>query len=135
MKIIVVRDQCNADCTTGQLFIDDKFQCFTLEDVVRDPGVKIHGQTAIPVGTYRVAITPSPRFKRDLPLLEDVPGFSGVRIHPGNTAEDTEGCLLVGTQRTAHQVLNSRVAFEALFVRLQAAQSAGEPIELEITTL
>lgn len=85
MKIEVIRHTFTGRSTIGSLYIDKKFECYTLEDVVRT-GPKVHGQTAIPEGTYEVQITFSPRFKRDLPLLLNVPNFEGVRIHTGNYA-------------------------------------------------
>lgn len=127
MKLLLKRNKSGRKATTGSLYLDGKFQCFTLEDVVRDK--KIYAETAIPAGVYKVVITPSNRFKRDLPLLLNVPNFEGVRIHPGNTDKDTEGCILVGTIVTPENTLaNSRVAFDALFAKLKAASS----IELEI---
>lgn len=124
MNMELVRKHQSGICTIGELSIEGKFQCYILEDVVREvPGMpveqwKIAGKTAIPTGDYEVIITLSNRFKRDLPLLKDVPGFAGIRIHPGNTAEDTEGCLLPGTHRSADStsVLHSRVAFDDLFM-------------------
>lgn len=81
--------------TIGDLFINDEFFCFTLEDEIRPGGQKVYGKTAIPAGTYEVVLTVSNRFKRLMPLLVNVPNFEGVRIHGGNTAEHTHGCPLV----------------------------------------
>jgi hypothetical protein len=117
MKLELVRKVKTGESTIGILSIDGKFECYTLEDVVR-VGEKIYGQTAIPTGTYKVILTMSPRFKRVLPLIVDVPGFDGIRIHPGNTAKDTDGCILVGTSSGKDVVNNSRVAFEALYSKL-----------------
>jgi len=131
MKLQVVRFQCGADCTIGELLVDGEHECWTLEDIVRPQGApKVFGQTAIPYGTYKVVVTHSPHFDRDLPLLVGVPGFEGVRIHPGNTAADTEGCLLVGTGRTGTSVTNSRVAFDALFPKIRDAISRGEEVTI-----
>lgn len=125
MELRLVRDVCGADCTLGKLFVDEKFDCYTVEDVVRPNGEKIHGKTAIPEGRYKVIVSRSPRFDRDLPLLENVPNFEGVRIHPGNTAADTEGCIIPGRVRTARGVAESRAAFDKLFAALQAELSGG----------
>jgi hypothetical protein len=85
----------NMDCTVGLLTSDHlKIPIFSLEDKERT--VKIPGKTAIPTGVYKMSKTVSPRFKRNMVLLENVPNFSGIRVHPGNTVEDTEGCLLLG---------------------------------------
>ena len=118
MKLELKRAVKTPESTIGQLSVDGVFQCYTLEDVTRT-GSKVFGQTAIPAGEYKVIITMSPKFKRLLPLIVDVPGFDGIRIHPGNTAKDTEGCILVGTSSGLNVVNNSRVAFDALFSKLQ----------------
>lgn len=77
-------------------------------------------------------VTPSVRFKRDLPLLVNVPGFGGVRIHPGNTDHDTDGCILVGLAKGPDFVTESRRAFDQLFAKIKAALDAGEKITLEV---
>lgn len=121
MELTLIREPSTARSTPGKLLVDGVFECFTLEDIVRPK--KIPGETAIPAGTYKVIINMSNRFKRLLPLLLNVPGFEGVRIHTGNTDKDTEGCILVGTTRSTDFVGNSRVAFGSLFPRMQAASS------------
>lgn len=131
MLLKVERKWLSDKATIGLLTIDDANECFTLEDVVRS-GPKVYGETAIPAGTYNVVITPSKRFGRDLPLVESVPNFEGVRIHPGNTAADTDGCLLVGTSKGADVVFESRKAFDALFTKIKAALDRGEKVTLEI---
>jgi hypothetical protein len=132
MKLTLERLQLDPDVTIGSLSIDGQWQCWTLEDVVRPAGApKVFGQTAIPYGTYGVDITMSPHFGRLLPLVVNVPGFSGVRIHPGNTAADTEGCILVGQDRLGKSLGHSRAAFDALFPLLRAAIAKG-PVTLEI---
>jgi hypothetical protein len=131
MELELIRKTRTANSTISDLLIDGKFECFILEDIDRGLkkemtlseliGKKIAGQTAIPTGRYEIAITFSERFQKQLPLLMDVPAFTGIRIHPGNTAADTEGCLLPGTNSLKDMVSNSRVAFNALFKKLKAA--------------
>lgn len=130
MVLKVFRVHFLGDCTIGRIYFDGVPQeMFTLEDVVR-AGPKVPGETAIPPGRYTVVIDYSNRFHRELPLILDVPGFTGVRIHPGNTDADTEGCILVGMGigPGGNSLIRSREAFEKLFSTLKTASS----IELEI---
>lgn len=120
MKIAIKRLHKTENSTIGELTIDGKFECYTLEDKERD--VKIKGETAIPTGTYKVIINQSNRFKRLLPLLINVPNFEGVRIHSGNSNHDTEGCILVGMNRSVDYITKSRKAFELLFEKMQKAK-------------
>jgi Family of unknown function (DUF5675) len=119
MNLKLVRKTFTEQSTIGELSVDGKFECFTLEDKVR--AVKIHGSTAIPEGIYEVIINFSQKFNKQLPLLLNVPNFEGVRIHSGNTAVDTEGCILVGQTKSPDFVGNSRKAFAVLFPKLEAA--------------
>lgn len=138
MNLVLRRTKLSPLSTIGELYLDGRFLCYTLEDTVREMvGVpvkvwKMPGVTAIPQGIYGVTITRSPRFGRDLPLLQDVPGFSGVRIHTGNRPEDTEGCILVGQKVGTDQVIESRGAFAALFEIIEGALTAGEPVNIDI---
>ena len=134
MKLDVIRWSCGADCTIGELLVDGEHECWTLEDIVRPDGQKTPGETAIPYGTYNLVITFSNRFQRDLPLVEGVPNFTGIRIHPGNTAADTHGCLLVGRGKTASSVTESRLAFDALFPKIRNAIEHGETISITYHT-
>jgi hypothetical protein len=111
------------------LTIDGVHQCFTLEDKVRPE--KIFGLTAIPAGRYEVVVNESAHFHKLLPELVEVPNFEGVRIHSGNKAADTEGCILVGTTKGPNVVNNSHVAFDALFPKIQAAV-AREKVFIDI---
>jgi hypothetical protein len=137
--LLEVRREASANgCTLGSLYVDGVFECFTLEDVVREvPGLtvvqwKIPAETAIPSGTYKLIVTMSARFHKFLPELVDVPGFAGVRIHCGNCAEDTEGCILVGRQRGTAAVLESRAAFNVLFPKIKAAFDHGEAMQIRV---
>jgi hypothetical protein len=129
MEMLVTRQTLTDESTIGELTIDGEHQCFTLEDKVRP--VKVFGETAIPAGRYEVVVNFSNHFQKMLPELVDVPNFEGVRIHSGNTAKDTEGCILVGTTKGANVVSNSRDAFNALFTKIQAA-AAQEKVFIEI---
>lgn len=130
MILLLERQKSMENCTIGELFVDGKFQCHTLEDVVRD--FKIKGQTAIPAGVYEVLITYSPRFKRFLPEVLNVPNYDGIRIHPGNTAVDTEGCILPGTWEGGGRVNNSGYAFAGLVLELNRAVQTGQKITIDI---
>jgi hypothetical protein len=129
MQMLVTRQVFTDESTIGELTIDGVHQCFTLEDKVRQE--KIFGQTAIPAGTYEVVVNESAHFHKLLPELVDVPNFEGVRIHSGNKAADTEGCILVGTTKGTNVINNSHVAFDALFPKIQAAV-AQEKVFIEI---
>lgn len=129
MQIQVFRKTLTARSTIGEMHVDGQFECYTLEDCVRP--VKIKGMTAIPAGSYEVVINFSERFQRLLPLLLNVPNFDGVRIHAGNTAADTEGCVLVGQTQEVDFIGKSRAAFDALFAKLQAA-AVREKIFIDI---
>lgn len=125
--------------TVGEISIDGKKMGFTLEDEVREKEGqpvetwKVYGKTAIPAGEYQVTVDMSNRFKRLLPLLHKVPGFTGVRIHPGNSSKDTDGCILVGTTWGGGDwISGSRVAFQSIHNAIYAAWRRGEPITLEI---
>lgn len=138
MNLVLEREASTQTSTPGVLFVNGVKECFTLEDVVRekrfDDGAlipvqswKVPGETAIPSGRYQIIIDFSERFKRLMPHIIGVPGFDGVRIHSGNTAADTEGCILLGRVRSSpDEVLESRFAFDTFFEKLKAAVRAGE---------
>ncbi len=140
MELVLVRYPSGSKCTIGTLYLNDIFECFTLEDIVREikgkpvEQWKIHGATAMTSGKYKMIIDMSNRFKRLLPLVLDVPGFSGIRFHPGNTDADTDGCVLpaIMVAPDKNSVMNSRKAFDNLFAKMQAAIAAGEKITLEV---
>ena len=130
MKLKLKRIFKGEKYTIGRLYIDDVFFCDVLEDKVRDLSKeeKVLGQTAIPEGTYKIIINYSNRFKRDLPLLLNVPQFEGIRIHPGNTEVDTHGCLLVGINSQKGKVTQSRITFDKLFAKIKNEKD----LEIEI---
>lgn len=117
--------------TIGELYIEGEYYCDTLEDTVREE--KIAGKTAIPYGKYEVIVNRSPRFKRDLPLLLDVPNFEGIRIHRGNTDKDTSGCILVGENKVVGKVINSTEKEEYITKLLKEAISLDYKVFIEIT--
>ena len=129
MRIELVRIAFKDTYTIGKLYVDGKYFSDVLEDVDRglDSSMseseilekKVKGQTAIPTGHYVINITYSPKYKRMMPLLLDVKGFSGIRIHSGNTAKDTEGCLLVGKNKKVGMVLESRDTYQRLFKMME----------------
>lgn len=118
--------------TIGDLSIDGVPECHTLEDCVREvagpvASWKIPGKTAIPVGIYQVVIDFSDRFKRNMPHVLDVPGFTGIRIHKGNTDKDTEGCILLGqTIAGPDLITHSTEAFDAFFPKLRDLLEQGD---------
>lgn len=142
MDITITRNWKKAGYTIGRLYIDGQYVCDTLEP--QDRGLrssmalpeirklKAKGKTAVPTGLYPVTRTWSPRFKRVLPLVGRVPGFDGVRLHPGNTARDTEGCVLPGVNSKAGMVLDSRKWLSAIDSRIEAALKGGQDVWLEI---
>lgn len=134
MKLKVERRFLKPGYTIGRLEVDGKYFCDTLEDQVRDLSreKKVPGQTAIPAGKYEVIVNISPRFKRKLPRLLNVPGFEGILIHRGNTPEDTAGCILVGENKAKGRVINSTPYELRLTEMIERAQTAGESITIEI---
>ena len=130
MRLTLMRIANRPTYCIGKLYIDGVYFCDTIEDTDRglDDGMKeseilkkkVKGETAIPTGTYNVFITWSPKYKKPMPLLENVKGYSGIRIHSGNTAKDTEGCLIVGKNKEVGKVLESRATYNKLFNILNA---------------
>lgn len=136
MLLTLRRKWIEGDATIGELYVDGVFEAFTCEDLVRDE--KIPGKTAIPAGTYKVILTTSDRARKGglwsprkdcaLPLVRDVPGFEGIRIHAGNGAKDTEGCILVGRIRgeIPGQIFGSRQALTALVEKIAQSKFSVE---------
>ena len=148
MELLLERKWKRNGYTIGTLSIDGKrlgdgkHYCCTLEDTDRGLDSKMSLNkimfmkqphvTAIPTGRYQVTTTYSPRFGRNMPLLNNVPGYSGVRIHPGNTAADTDGCILVGENTAKGRVNNSRYWFDILLRKLNAAFMRGSDVFITI---
>lgn len=144
MKLKLKRIFKGSKYTIGHLYINNVYFCDTLEDKVRNlpKEPKVYGETAIPIGTYEVDMnTVSPKFKNRswakkyngiVPRLKNVPYFSGVLIHPGNSDEDTDGCLLVGENLQVGKVLNSQKYWFMLMNKLIKARDCGEKITIEI---
>lgn len=142
MKLLLERKYLKEDYCIGRLSINGTFFCNTLEDKVRDINkngtfdcgeFKISGHTAIPYGEYEVVVNYSPKFKRELPRLLDVPHFEGILIHRGNTNKDSSGCILVGENKKKGMVLNSTKYEVELVNILKKALTKGENITIEIT--
>lgn len=134
MKLRVERLWKKPAYTVGRLFVDGKFFCNTLEDTVRDLSneKKVYGKTAIPYGEYKVVYNWSPKYGRNLPRLLNVPAFEGILIHPGNTADDSAGCILVGRNTEVGRLTESRYTSDKLNVLIEDAQRGGESITIEI---
>lgn len=136
MDLLLTRKIRSNTSTIGELTVNGVFECYILED--KDRGLsstmslseiasqKVPAKTCIPAGRYEVIVSFSNRFKKSLPLLLDVPGFAGIRIHTGNTSADTEGCLLPGATKSADFVGKSTVAFNALFSKITAGVKKGK---------
>lgn len=141
MEIQVVRKYFKDAYTIGKMYINGKYFCDTLED--KDRGLnqsmtlaeiadkKVYGKTAIPYGTYTITMTMSNKFKRILPLINNVKGFEGVRLHAGNTANDSLGCILVGENKEVGKVINSRKKENELVALLSKVRN--EEIKLIVT--
>jgi hypothetical protein len=127
MKLFVNRTTKTRNSVVGELLIGGQHFSYTLEPAEASETIK---PRAIPMGTYDVTLRHSSRFGRDMPHVENVPGFEGVLIHWGNYPKDTEACLLVGYERMPDFVGQSRSAFDALFLKLSSAQ---DPITITYT--
>ena len=143
MELRLERKYRSSKYCIDKLYINGKYFSDALEDPDRGltdsmsleeiKKVKIKGNTCIPYGTYNVTITYSPRFKKNLPLINNVKGFGGIRIHSGNTPQDTEGCLLLGFNRVKGQVVDSRVTVSKFITQMQQALNKGEKVTITIT--
>lgn len=133
MILTLTRKKMTSDSTPGELWVDGKFECFTLEDLCRT-GPKVYGETAIPEGTYRVIINMSPKFKKLMMRVLAVPGFDGILIHKGNSDEDTSGCILVGDRLLDGKIVagTSTPAHDHLYSRVMFALLAGNEVNITI---
>lgn len=142
MKLLLKRRFLGEEYTIGSLFINGHYFCDTIEDKVRDlnkdgdlddPGEgKVYAETAIPYGKYPVDLTMSPKFKRLVPLIKNVKGFTGIRIHRGNTAKDSAGCILPGENKVKGKVINSTKYEMLLIENILEALKHGETVDIEI---
>jgi hypothetical protein len=136
LELSLTRERSYNGATLGALKVNGSFECYTLEDEVREPvyfsahvqtrdewvrSWKVPGKTAIPRGRYPVVIDRSARFGRDMLHILDVHGFEGIRIHAGNKAEDTEGCVLVGQEKAGNLIFKSKDALAVLFDKVKTA--------------
>ena len=143
MELRLERKYRNNSYCIDKLYINGKYFSDALEDPDRGltdtmsleeiKKIKIKGNTCIPYGTYNITITYSPRFKKNLPLLNNVKGFDGIRIHSGNKPQDTEGCLLPGFNKVKGQVIDSRVTTDKLIAQIQQVLNKGEKVTITIT--
>ena len=143
MELRLERKYRSSKYCIDKLYINGKYFSDALEDPDRGltdsmsleeiKKIKVKGNTCIPYGTYNVTITYSPRFKKNLPLINNVKGFEGIRIHSGNTPQDTEGCLLLGFNRVKGQVVDSRVTVSKFITQIQQALNKGEKVTITIT--
>lgn len=141
MKLFVARNTKAKTYTAGRMYCDGELLCYTLEDTVREAKGKpveewkIKGETAIPEGRYRVILTKSPRFKRILPEVLNVPGYAAVRIHAGNQTKDTDGCILVGMydgNELDNWLGNSRKAEALVIEKINEAINSGDEVWLTV---
>lgn len=142
MEIRVKRIARKDGYTIGQMSLNNEYFCDTLEDT--DRGLKNtmsvdeilskkrKGITAIPTGEYDVILTFSPKFKRVLPLLLNVPGYQYIRVHHGNLPSSTDGCLLVGENKIKGQIINSRATLERLMSVLLECEKKKEKVTITI---
>ena len=143
MELKLIRKYRCSNYCIDKLYINNEYFSDALEDPDRSltdsmsleeiKKIKIKGNTCIPYGTYNITITYSPRFKKNLPLLNNVKGFDGIRIHSGNKPQDTEGCLLPGFNKVKGQVIDSRVTTDKLIAQIQQALNKGEKVTITIT--
>ena len=132
MKITLVRRWFGDTKTIGKILINGIFCYYALEDVIRPNGVKIYGQTAIPYGKYNVSVSHSQKLGRTLPLIENVPNFSGIRIHAGVDESWTEGCILISRYLKDGKLVKDSPSETAITTLIQNALNKNETVEFSI---
>lgn len=141
MRLRIERKYFKDKYTIGNLYVNNIFFSNTLEDKNRDENkngkfdngeTKVYSETCIPFGTYKIIVSMSPRFGRELPRLLDVPSFEGVLIHRGNTPKDTSGCILIGENKVKGKLINSTPYEVKLVKMMKEAASKGEDITIDI---
>lgn len=146
MKLKVIRNRFLEDRTIGQLYINEDFFCFTLEDVIRedpDPSTpqneaKVYAETAIPEGRYKVSLVTSPKFGENTIYLHDVPGYTGILIHGGYGPANTAGCILVAYKLTKDNFTNystSKPCLQDLKEKVKQATKDGEKVEIDVVSM
>ena len=141
MNLTLKRLNLTPNYTEGELYVNGVYFCTTLEDTNRDLNKngqfdnnekKVYGETCIPYGKYKVILSYSPKFKRELPEILEVPNFQGIRIHRGNKISDTLGCILCG-EKVKNGYLSNSTPYEIKLVELfKQAKSRNEESFLEI---
>ena len=134
MKWKLHRIYLGPDYTIGRLYLEGKYFCDTIEDHYRDLNIeeKVFGETAIGYGIYKMELSMSPKFGRLLPMILDVPEFTGIRFHRLNTAKDSFGCIGPGENRRKGMVLNSTKYEKRMVKKMKAATKRGEEITIDI---
>lgn len=136
MHIEIIRRYYTEKTTISDLYIDGRLYCQTLEDKTRAPGeAKVWGQTAVPAGSYPCIVSYSPKFSQQMLEALDIPGFSKVRLHFGNKAEDTEGCWLVGkyNPKQPDWVSESRKVYAIVWALIWKSWVHKEPITVTVS--
>ena len=133
MKLKLVRRYFGSDKTIGKLYINGLFRYYVLEDLVRAKGEKVQKETAIPYGKYNVTVSQSPRLGRRLPLIENVPLFTGIRIHAGIDESWTEGCVLISRKIAGGNLVHDRASEKELTAIIDNAIDKGNTVTMTVT--
>lgn len=142
MELKLKREVFTDNSTIGSLYVDGVFECYILEDKDRNltdlmplekiAGTKVYGKTCIPYGRYEVDWTMSARFKKMMPILLNIKGWTGIRIHSGNSEIDSLGCLLCGRLKLNDRISESTLATNRLYKKIEAAKKQGQRIFITI---